>query len=215
MVFSALIFDLDGTLIDSSQLVCAILNAMRIEKGLPTLQANEFIPYISYGGEELISYSLKVNEKYEIEELLKKFRMRYLRSKTSPGLLYYKVKDCLKILHKKYPLMICTNKPRSLAMKSLRDVGIDKYFSYVVAGGDLNYKKPNPIVLEHCLNILKLKSKEVLYIGDSLIDQNLCKTHAMPFAFHRKGYNDGVDQSSTYANLNTINQLRKLLKTQE
>ena len=188
-------FDLDGTLIDSAELVLHILNLQRANMQKELLDKKKLIPWISLGGEDLISNALDVSKK-DCKRYLNEFREIYLNLKTPESLLFPGVVRFLDILVRNNIIItLCTNKPRRLVQNSLRDTSLKKYFDFFVAGDDLNSKKPDIQNLLKCMNYYGVSKEKTLFIGDSKIDQQLANKCEVDFWFFSSGYNDGVDLS--------------------
>lgn len=186
------IYDLDGTLIDSAGVVISILNQMKYELGGSPIDKDALIPWLSLGGESLITNALGVSNT-EVSTYLEDFRARYLQIPTPKSAMYPGVYEALDSLEAAgVNLALCTNKPRKLAEKVLHETGLIDKFTFMSAGGDLPTQKPNPKNLEICLNYYDALPKDVLFVGDSSIDQTLCKSLGVPFVHYLPGYDDGV-----------------------
>lgn len=192
MNVKAIVFDLDGTLVDSGRMVTAILNSIRSKLGKPELPLNEFLPWLSLGGEQLITHALEVSGS-DVKIYLGYFRQQYFELQTPVDSLYAGVADVLSVMNAKdYLLSICTNKPRRLAQKVLIETGIMEYFSFICAGDDLPTRKPHQDNLKACMDCFGLAPYEGIVVGDSSVDQCMANKLGMPFYFHRNGYDDGV-----------------------
>jgi len=188
-------FDLDGTLIDSAELVLHILNLQRANMQKELLDKKKLIPWISLGGEDLISNALDVSKK-DCKRYVNEFREIYLNLKTPESLIFPGVVRFLDILIRNNIIItLCTNKPRKLVQNSLQDTSLKKYFDFFVAGDDLNSKKPDSQNLLKCMNYYGVSKEKTLFIGDSKIDQKLANKCEVEFWFFSSGYNDGVDLS--------------------
>jgi phosphoglycolate phosphatase len=193
-----IIFDLDGTLIDSFEIVRELLNTMRTRRKLPPLSFNQLRPLLSIGGTHLISEALGL-DKSEAAGKLKEFRQRYLEIPTPLDSIYPGAVETLRRLKVEgFLLSICTNKPRNLAEKILAETGIIEYIDSMCAGGDIESPKPDPRNIAACL-VQGLKPTSLLLVGDSTIDQKLATNAGISFIFHTGGYNDGVDESQVSA----------------
>jgi len=194
---SLIIYDLDGTLVDSVEVVQLILNGLREELGLLPLKRVDFFPWISLGGEDLIKNSLELYEHKDVLHFLNMFRSRYFDLPTPQETIFDGVFDCLKYLRDhKYRLAICTNKPRRLAEKVLRETGLNIFFDFINAGGDLPSKKPSKENAQVCLDYFGATAQTALMVGDSSVDQQLAKAIGIPFVFYRHGYDDGISKDS-------------------
>jgi phosphoglycolate phosphatase len=193
-----IIFDLDGTLIDSFEIVRELLDTMRARRRLPPLSHNQLRPLISIGGTHMISEALGLN-KSEAAGKLMEFRQRYLEIPTPLESIYPGAVETLRRLKDEgFLLSICTNKPRNLAEKILDETGIIDFIDSMCAGGDIESPKPDPRNIAACL-VQGLKPTLLLLVGDSSIDQKLAANAGISFIFHTGGYNDGVDESSVFA----------------
>ena len=192
-----IIYDLDGTLIDSATTVLSIINQMRANIDKAPIDKKTVIPWISLGGINLISNALELSPA-GAEKGLIEFREKYLSYQTNESDLYPQVQKTLNYLADKgINLAICTNKPRILVNKIMDDLNLTGNFDYIVAGGDLTTQKPHPDNLLKCLQYFKYSANSVFFVGDSTVDQILAKACAVPFAFFRLGYDDGVDLTQT------------------
>jgi phosphoglycolate phosphatase len=193
-VIKLIVYDLDGTLIDSAGVVVDLLNALRKNLNKTVLEKEELIPWLSLGGEKMIEKALEINA-LDASTYLKKFRTMYAEIPTTIKSIYPGVIDVLDTLYMNYDLAICTNKPRVLAEKVLREARLSKYFSYVQAGDDLITKKPHPDNLYSCIGHFSVKSNEVILVGDSTIDQELARLCDVHFVHYSLGYDDGVKEN--------------------
>jgi len=199
------IFDLDGTLVDTSGTVGLILNSLRLSAGLSEKPVDSFKHLMSVGGLDMVSDALEVSGE-ECHGLLKRFREMYLDITTAEQDLYPGVRELLEYeAGLNSQLIVCTNKPRVLAEKVLSESGIRGYFSAMYAGDDSPYRKPDPRVLDDALygNVLK----DARYVGDSVIDQLLAISLKLDFYFHKAGYDDGVDLTKCQAAFETYDEL--------
>lgn len=191
-MYTSVVYDLDGTLIDSARTVAGLLNARRTERGLAPRTVADFTPWLSIGGRALVSAALELDEA-EGDAELSLFRERYALLATDPDIMFEGVEATLSQLHALgIPLALCTNKPRSLTDKILAETGLFRFFSFVSAGHDLPTQKPHPDNLHICLDALGCTASETLLIGDSRIDQILADQCGAGFAFFSGGYDDGV-----------------------
>ena len=199
-MFNAVIYDLDGTLVDSAPVVAAVLNKLRRKIGLPALPQKSYYRWISMGGLELVGNALNVPPNRS-EVYLSEFRAMYLDEPVPMNSLYPGVHDVLQLLkNSEIKLGICTNKPRKLAEKVLKDTGITQFFDHVVAGDDLPTKKPHIDNVNASLKALGAAPRRTLFVGDSTVDQRSAENAGIAFAFFSLGYDDGVNQTRTAFN---------------
>lgn len=189
-----LIYDLDGTLIDSIGIVSKILNELRADLGKETLGRADLLPWISLGGVELIANSLGVDEK-DARRYLAVFREQYFLRPTPLESVFEGVVDTLEyLINEGYDLAICTNKPRKLTEKVLMETGLERYFACLVAGGDMPTSKPDVRNLNFCLEYFDVDASDAILLGDSVVDQTMAHAAGVPFMFFQGGYDDGVDR---------------------
>ena len=187
-----IVYDLDGTLVDSADMVQKILNDIRLELGKPILNKSAFMPWISLGGEDLIRNALGIPE-VDVNKYLQEFRLRYFSLPTPQESIYEGVLDCLDYLKQEdYYLAICTNKPRKLAEKVLNETGLSCFFKYLNAGGDLPTKKPHEQNIIQCLDHFGIENSQAVMVGDSSVDQEMAKNASVAFVHYQHGYDDGV-----------------------
>ncbi|MBI3753218.1 MAG: HAD-IA family hydrolase [Deltaproteobacteria bacterium] len=164
-----IIFDLDGTLIDSSEDIAWAVNKMLGDMGLEKLSYQAVKDRIGWGVKMLLQKILPV-EKHDLLEEARNIFMGYYSShllvKTK---LYPEVMEVLKRFKNK-KLAVATNKPLNLTEKILDGFNISDYFKKVVGGDGVQNKKPSPEAIEAILRELKVLPGEAVFIGDSRID---------------------------------------------
>lgn len=183
------IFDLDGTLVDSNALCVAILTAMLEQRGSDIrIDPDAARAYMSRGGAEMVAALLGSACGDPVEELMD-FRARYARARTPVSSLFPGVADGLATFRRNgLTLSICSNKPQPLCERVLADTGIERHFAAVVGGGPGFRPKPAPDLLDATLTALGASASECLFIGDSELDHAIATEARMPFVFMRYGY---------------------------
>lgn len=191
-MYTSIVYDLDGTLVDSAIVVAGLLNELRAERALPPLAVEDYTPWLSIGGRAMIAAALRIEEAAS-ENALATFRRRYFERPTDPATLYPAVAETLQRLRDDgLRLGLCTNKPRALTDKVLAETGLAGFFEVVCAGNDLPTSKPHPDNLRVCLEALDSPAAATLVVGDSSVDQRLARAGGADFAFFSGGYDDGV-----------------------
>src|SRR5258708_2917231 len=141
----ALIFDLDGTLIDSKLDLIRSVNAMLLEMGREELHQDTISGYIGHGAPQLVGQALGNNSiEAERERALKFFLAYYEDHKTDSTCAYPGVPEALAHLAA-FPMAILTNKPVRVSRRILDGLGLAKYFRVVYGGNSFETKKPNPL----------------------------------------------------------------------
>ena len=166
----ALIFDLDGTLIDSKQDLIRSVNAMLVEMGHKTLPEDTISGYIGHGAPVLISRALGNGAtEEERERALKFFLAHYEEHKLDSTRAYAGVAEALEGL-REFPMAVLTNKPVRVSRRILERLGLAKYFRAVYGGNSFETKKPDPLGAKKVLEELGASAGQAMMVGDSEVD---------------------------------------------
>jgi phosphoglycolate phosphatase len=190
---SHLIFDLDGTLVDSCQVCVEILGEMLEERD----SAHRIDPlyargWMSHGGQRMVSALLGPDCGDPAAELAD-FRARYALRFTSPATLFPGVVESLtRLADAGHTLAICSNKPQNLCEKVLDDTGLSPLFSAVVGSRHGLRNKPHPDLLDETLRQLRATPADCVFIGDSELDHQVAESAGMAFMFLTYGYADAA-----------------------
>jgi phosphoglycolate phosphatase len=166
----ALIFDLDGTLIDSKLDLIRSVNAMLQEMGREQLHEDTISGYIGHGAPQLVGQALGNNAtEAERERALKFFLAYYEDHKMDSTCAYPGVPEALAHLAS-FPMAILTNKPVRISVRILEGLGLAKYFRAVYGGNSFETKKPDPLGAQTILREFGAAPVEAMLIGDSEVD---------------------------------------------
>lgn len=185
------IFDLDGTLVDSCGICVSILSAMiadrKVDHVIDPVGARK---HMSRGGRDMVE-ALLGPASSDPDQDLADFRVRYSRHITPVESLFPGVSEGLKQLHDMgLELAICSNKPQALCDAVLADTALSPFFSVVVGGRPDLLPKPAPDLLEAVSDSLGCAPDECIYVGDSELDHDVAKAAGMAFCFLTYGYAD-------------------------
>lgn len=160
------IFDLDGTLIDSRGDIVRACRAMLVDLGRPVLAAETIASFVGDGARVLVEKALGggVDER-DLERAVELFLAHYEADPVRETVLLPGVAEALDALAS-HPLAVCTNKPRRTAVPVLRGLGLEGRFRVVVAGGDTPEKKPDPAPILRACALLGVVPKDAWMIGD-------------------------------------------------
>lgn len=162
------IFDLDGTLIDSYQAIYLSFRYLYEKMGLPPLSFDEVKGTIGYGLSKTF-HNLLGEER--VSEALSLFRQKYDEVFRQYTYLLPGAREVLETLQNKgMTLAIATNKIGRLSRGILQHFGMDKLFVTIVGDEDVSQNKPHPEMLLYAIEKMGLGKEEVVFIGDSLID---------------------------------------------
>ena len=166
----ALIFDLDGTLIDSQRDLIRSVNAMLTEMGREQLHEDTIAGYIGHGAPQLVGRALGEGAtKEENDRALEFFLGYYEDHKMDTTRTYSGVPEALEQLAA-FPMAVLTNKPVRVSRRILEALGLSKYFRAVYGGNSFETKKPDPLGAQTILRELGAAPREAVIIGDSEVD---------------------------------------------
>jgi phosphoglycolate phosphatase len=166
----ALIFDLDGTLIDSKQDLIHSVNAMLRELGRRELAEETISGYIGHGAPQLVTRALGDGcTEEERKRALQFFLSYYELHKMDTTYAYPEVPETLEKLAS-MPMTVLTNKPVRISVRILDAMGLSKYFRAIYGGNSFETKKPDPLGARTILRELGAEPGEALLVGDSEVD---------------------------------------------
>lgn len=167
-----LIFDLDGTLIDSRLDLANAVNATRTHMGMTVLTNERVYSYVGNGAPVLIRRALgDLATEAEVEEGLEYFLEYYREHALDFTTLYPGVKKALDRLHSAGKLMaVLTNKPVRMSRTIVEGLGVAGHFFQVYGGNSFEFKKPNPIGIEALRREAGAACEVTVMVGDSSVD---------------------------------------------
>jgi phosphoglycolate phosphatase len=166
----ALIFDLDGTLIDSQDDLIHSVNAMLRELGRRELAEETISGYIGHGAPQLIARALgEGSTEEERQQALQFFLGYYELHKMDTTRAYPGVAETLEKLAERR-MAVLTNKPIRISVRILDELGLSKYFRAIYGGNSFETKKPDPLGARAILRELETAPREALLVGDSEVD---------------------------------------------
>jgi len=165
-LFDAFIFDIDGTLTSTNQLIFDSFNFIAKKYLNKTFTDEEIISM--FGPPEDVILKELCSQKFEEA---KKDYYKYYNDNHSIAELYPGIKEILAYLkNKKYPIGIFTGKGREASLITLRKLGVDHYFDLIVTGDDVVNHKPSAEGILKFVNHFGLEKEKVLMLGDSISD---------------------------------------------
>jgi phosphoglycolate phosphatase len=188
---NALIFDLDGTLVDSLPDLAAALAATLREIGAPALPSAAVRGMIGDGTPALVARALAARglPASLLDERLARFMALYEAAPVARSRPYPGVTETLAALRGDgRRLAVCTNKPQQAALAVLRGLALDGFFAAVVGGDVLAVKKPDPAHLRAAIAALGAAQGEAVMIGDNEHDVAMAKAAGVPVILVRYGY---------------------------
>jgi phosphoglycolate phosphatase len=166
-----LVFDLDGTLIDSGADLCASVNAMLVHFGRAPLPQAVISSYIGDGAARLVSRSLgEPEDPAFLDAALTYFLDYYREHKLDHTYVYPGVFSALDSLRAQRSMAVLTNKPINPSLAICEALGLSPYFFRILGGNSFATKKPDPEGLHALIKEAGVSPQETLMIGDSDVD---------------------------------------------
>jgi len=166
-----LIFDLDGTLIDSKRDLADAVNAMRVHLGEPPLADETVYSYVGNGAQVLVQRALPGRPAEEIDRGHRFFLEYYRDHMLDATTLYPGVREALDtLLEMPVKMAVLTNKPVRFSEHLVKGLGLDGHFFRIYGGNSFEEKKPHPIGIETLISESGIARERTLMIGDSAVD---------------------------------------------
>ena len=167
-----LIFDLDGTLIDSKLDLAHAVNAARAHMGLGPIEHETVYSYVGNGAPVLMRRAMGAEASdAEVEQALTYFLMYYRQHMLDYTHLYPGVKEALDRLHARgIRMAVLTNKPVGVSQGIVDGLGLSQHFFRVYGGNSFEQKKPNPVGVDALLSETRLQRERAMMVGDSYVD---------------------------------------------
>jgi phosphoglycolate phosphatase len=195
-----ILFDLDGTLVDTAPDLMLAHNHVMKKFGYPTKSTEDIRNLVGKGAGALIGRSIWGQAKKEFskvldakikDEMVKEFVNFYGKNIVNESTLVTGVKDFLIwCKEQNISMAVCTNKQEHLSNDLLKKIGIYDFFEYVAGSDTFDYCKPDPRHLTNVVEILDGDVKKTIMIGDSETDANAAKAAEIPVILLENGYTE-------------------------
>ena len=195
-----ILFDLDGTLVDTAPDLMHAHNHVMKKFGYPTKSTEQIRNLVGKGAGAMIGRSIwgqakkefsKVNDEKIKKEMVSEFVDFYGKNIINESTLINGVKEFLKWCKEdNISMAVCTNKQEYLSNDLLKKIGIYDFFEYVAGHNTFEYCKPDPRHLTSVIEILGGDIKKTLMIGDSETDANAAKSAGIPIILLEDGYTE-------------------------
>lgn len=193
---NAVLFDLDGTLLDTIQDLAEAANRTLSELARPVRSVDEIHSFVGKGIPNLVmrcmTEGMTANEA-EIADAIVRFRQHYAVVNGLSTRAYVGVIETLQALQDRGLALACvTNKSEAFTLPLLDRMGLAGYFSAVVSGDTLAVKKPDPAMLLHACEQLGVSRHEAIMVGDSANDAFAARAAGIPVLLVTYGYSEGM-----------------------
>jgi len=195
-----IIFDLDGTLVDTAPDLMNAHNYVMKKFGFETKTSEDIKNLVGKGAKSLIGRSVwgqarkelgKVNDEAIKKEMVTEFINYYSKNIANESKLVNGALEFLNWCKKNNISMgICTNKQDYLATDLLKKINVYDYFEYIAGSNTFDYCKPDPRHLSNLIEIMQGDIKKSLMIGDSETDSNTARGAEIPFILLEDGYTE-------------------------
>ncbi len=191
--FEAVVFDLDGTLVDSAPDLCALVNEMLAELGRPGLDLDEVRPMIGDGSRALLERGLRasggVPPTVDLDALFAEFLRRYVRWPVRLDQVCAGVVAALEeLVAAGVRLGVCTNKPQAPTDRLLTALALERFFGAAIGGDALPVRKPDAGHLRAVLARLGVDVGRAALVGDSRTDLLTARAAGVPCVLVSFGY---------------------------
>jgi phosphoglycolate phosphatase len=189
----AILFDLDGTLVDSAPDITAAVNELLATRGLPPLSLPRVTAMIGDGVRKLIERAFAASgvplSSSELDRTHEAMKPIYLRHVTEHATLMPGVREALAHIHMAGIAMgVVTNKPHLAARQVLLHFGLIEFFGTIVGGDAVSHQKPAPDGLLMALDRLHAEPADALMVGDSVADAGAARAAGVAVVLVRGGY---------------------------
>jgi phosphoglycolate phosphatase len=211
--FSLIVFDLDGTLVDSKRDLANATNSLLVECGAAPLPDDRIGRMVGDGAATLVARAFEASGIPRPADALERFLAIYsahLLDHTRP---YPDVPDVLAALAARADLAVLTNKPLASTRRILEGLTLSRYFAPdAVVGGDGPFpRKPDPAGLRHLMTRSSVDAGATLLVGDSAIDLKTARAASTAVYLVRYGFGfDALQTSALRSNERVIDTLREV-----
>lgn len=216
----AVLFDLDGTLVESAPDLWRATNHVLKVRGRPELPLNLVRDFVGNGARYLLARGLwgvaavPPEGDPEFEEAVTLFLDYYRKHITDHSFPFPGVVDTLQRLQERgFAMAVVTNKPEYLTHAMLENLDLSKFFPVVVGGDTLTERKPHPLPMQHAMQRLSALPANTVMVGDSEPDALAAKNAGCRLFLVSYGYNRGqpLDELQPDATMDHFDQLLELL----
>ena len=194
-MIDSVVFDLDGTLIDSLPDVLASLNLMLAEDNRRPLGLEELRNLVGRGVTPMVedAYGItgqEIDSPVQLTDAIHRYLKYYKSNPVRHTVIFPNVIDTLeKLKQKGFCMGICTNKPYEMTLLVLEGLKLDIFFDGITGGDNLHFNKPDPRHILTTLELMKSEAQSSVMVGDSWVDAQAGRNAGLPVIAVDYGYN--------------------------
>jgi N-acetyl-D-muramate 6-phosphate phosphatase len=209
----AVLFDLDGTLVDTAPDLGYALNLQRARHGLPFLSDQTIRPYASHGSRGLLAIGFGLQpQDSNFEAMREEYLALYTEVMTRQPVLFDGMEETLSAIEDRgLQWGIVTNKPRRFTLPIVEALGLTERATAVISGDDAPQPKPSPQTLLMACERMQLQPQKAIYLGDAERDVQAGSAAGMTTLVALFGYLSAEDQPLKWGANACINQPQELL----
>ncbi len=214
MAMPALLFDLDGTLVDSARDIARALSMLLNDRGASPIDVADVRPLVSKGASTLVRVGLGKAGRDPTGDL-EEFRAILNSLEPDPSMVYAGAREALSsFADGGVKMAIVTNKPENLARTLLDALDLSSFFITVVGGDTTSFSKPDAMPLRCAIDAMDLHDEAVCLIGDSAVDALAARAAGVSFILFGGGYGlDECEQACVTARFDRFDSLHALIGT--
>ena len=195
-----MLFDLDGTLLDTAPDMVGALNLLRVEHGLEPLDAAGLRQHVSHGAMRLVKMGFPAVSGPDFEQLRLRFLDLYAANLAGGTRPFPGIEQLLQVLEtQSIPWGVVTNKPGWLTDPLLAALGLSTRACCVVSGDTVAERKPHPMPLLHAATLARVPATECVYVGDTERDIIAGRAAGMQTVVAAYGYLGADDEPAAWA----------------
>lgn len=210
--YALVVFDLDGTLVDSASDIAEAVNRTLADWSLPRVEESVIRGWIGDGARALVGSAFANAAKpVDLDEVMPGFMVHYADCLLLYPTVYPGVIETLQSLRDAgVDVAVCTNKPERFVRPLLDALELGQYFECIVGGDTLSERKPSAVPLLHVVEHFGLQPAQCLMVGDSATDLQTAAAANVPMALVTYGYLRGMDPHSVPC-VRVIDDMREIL----
>ncbi|RLD09653.1 MAG: phosphoglycolate phosphatase [Chlamydiae bacterium] len=213
-MYKGIIFDLDGTIIDTREDLALAMNLARKDYGFPALPVKQLASYVGNGAHKFVERSF-ANTEINIDNALQKYLKHYSEHLTDKTYCYDGAVETLEKLNASgVKCAVLTNKPEEPTLTILNEMNLTRFFDTIYGEDSTSFKKPDPGALLLIMEKWNIPKEDLLMVGDNYTDIHVAKNAGIKSAFFTFGYGvkDHIEPDYTFDNFSDLLNMKEINK---